>query len=120
MAKNCICTNPKKEKNKPEFTSLLIVDVKLIALSLSLDFNCAARNLRFTTFVSVHSICLLAPRPPWDADTTAEQLELLERESFLAWRRSLVQLQEDERLTLTPFERNLEFWRQLWRVVEKR
>lgn len=29
-------------------------------------------------------------------------------------------LQEMDDLTLTPFEKNLEFWRQLWRVIEKR
>ncbi|CAF4123353.1 unnamed protein product, partial [Rotaria sp. Silwood2] len=28
-------------------------------------------------------------------------------------------LQEIDDLTLTPFEKNLEFWRQLWRVIEK-
>lgn len=59
-------------------------------------------------------------RPEWDQSTSAEQLALSERESFLEWRRSLVRLQEDDRLIMTPFERNLEFWRQLWRVVEKR
>lgn len=29
-------------------------------------------------------------------------------------------LQEIDDLTMTPFEKNLEFWRQLWRVIEKR
>ncbi len=29
-------------------------------------------------------------------------------------------LQEKEHLMLTPFERNLDFWRQLWRVIERR
>ena len=29
-------------------------------------------------------------------------------------------LQENEKLILTPFERNLDFWRQLWRVIERR
>jgi len=28
-------------------------------------------------------------------------------------------LQEGEKLVLTPFERNLEVWRQLWRVLER-
>jgi large subunit GTPase 1 len=28
-------------------------------------------------------------------------------------------LQEDEDFVLTPFERNLEVWRQLWRVIER-
>jgi large subunit GTPase 1 len=29
-------------------------------------------------------------------------------------------LQDVEGLVLTPFERNLDFWRQLWRVIERR
>lgn len=29
-------------------------------------------------------------------------------------------LQENEDLLLTPFEKNLEVWRQLWRVIERR
>jgi hypothetical protein len=33
--------------------------------------------------------------------------------------RQLAVLEEDEGLTLTPFERNLEVWRQLWRVLER-
>ena len=44
----------------------------------------------------------------------------MERDGFLEWRRSLAKLEENERLVLTPFERNIEFWRQLWRVVERR
>ncbi len=42
-----------------------------------------------------------------------------ERTAFLAWRRNLAQLEEQERLVLTPFEKNLEVWRQLWRVLER-
>lgn len=59
-------------------------------------------------------------RPEWGPSTTAEDLELAERESYLAWRRNLAQLEEKERLIFTPFEKNLQFWRQLWRVVERR
>ncbi|XP_072036125.1 large subunit GTPase 1 homolog [Amphiura filiformis] len=58
-------------------------------------------------------------RPKWDADTTAEELDQSERDSFLEWRRQLALLQEKEHLVITPFERNLEFWRQLWRVIER-
>ena len=49
---------------------------------------------------------------------TAEQLDLQEREAFLVWRRSLSALDESNKL-VTPFEKNLEVWRQLWRVVER-
>ncbi|CAK7563076.1 MAG: hypothetical protein SEPTF4163_000933 [Sporothrix epigloea] len=58
-------------------------------------------------------------RPKWDTTMTAAELDKLERESFLVWRRSLAYLQENADLLLTPFERNLEVWRQLWRVIER-
>lgn len=58
-------------------------------------------------------------RPHWTPSTTPEELDLMERRSFLEWRRDLAKLEEEERLTLTPFEKNLEVWRQLWRVVER-
>ncbi|CAG8633779.1 14651_t:CDS:2, partial [Racocetra fulgida] len=58
-------------------------------------------------------------RPKWDKTTTPEQLERNERDAFLRWRRDLAFLQEQEDFLLTPFERNLEVWRQLWRVIER-
>lgn len=59
-------------------------------------------------------------RPHWDSDTTREQLELAEKESFLQWRRQLALLDEkDERIVLTPYEKNIDVWRQLWRVIER-
>lgn len=58
-------------------------------------------------------------RPHWDENTTPEELDVRERESFLDWRRGLAELQENNDLLMTPFERNLEVWRQLWRVIER-
>lgn len=58
-------------------------------------------------------------RPKWDQSTTPQQLEMMERESLLEWRRGLAELQENNDLLMTPFERNLEVWRQLWRVIER-
>nr|XP_057929681.1 large subunit GTPase 1 homolog [Doryrhamphus excisus] len=58
-------------------------------------------------------------RPPWDESTSPAALQQAERDSFLEWRRELAQLEEEQKLILTPFERNLEFWRQLWRVIER-
>jgi large subunit GTPase 1 len=58
-------------------------------------------------------------RPEWDSTTTKQQLIESEKREFLNWRRSLVFLEEDQNLLLTPYERNIEIWRQLWRVVEK-
>lgn len=58
-------------------------------------------------------------RPQWTRSMTRLQLEKQERESFLDWRRNLARLAEDSTLLLTPFERNVELWRQLWRVLER-
>lgn len=58
-------------------------------------------------------------RPKWDKDTTPEQLKEMENMAFLEWRRDLALLQEKEELVVTPYEKNLEFWRQLWRVIER-
>lgn len=66
-------------------------------------------------------------RPTWSSDTTYEELMKRENDSFLRWRRHIAQLEEQYALsvnatssmTLTPFEKNLQVWRQLWRVVER-
>ncbi|KAK4127734.1 P-loop containing nucleoside triphosphate hydrolase protein [Parathielavia appendiculata] len=67
-----------------------------------------------------HKARLTVPRRPhWDASTTREELDRFERDSFLEWRKGLAELQETQDLLMTPFERNLEVWRQLWRVIER-
>lgn len=58
-------------------------------------------------------------RPKWNEGMTPEELQQTERDAFLEWRRNLALPQEDEGLVLTPYEKNLDFWRQLWRVVER-
>ncbi|KAI1169609.1 hypothetical protein F4777DRAFT_202507 [Nemania sp. FL0916] len=69
---------------------------------------------------NLHRGRLTVPRrPKWDASTTPEELDQREREAFLLWRRGLAELQEHNDLLMTPFERNLEVWRQLWRVIER-
>ena len=67
-------------------------------------------------------------RPTWTKDTTAEELDQMEKESFLEWRRNIA-IQEEHMTRsqgmhvissgcVTPFEKNIEVWRQLWRVME--
>lgn len=83
-------------------------------------------------------------RPPWKASMDKGVLDRSERTAFLAWRRALADVEEQlagdaplvapgvrrgprdaadgavfARTTLTPFEKNLQVWRQLWRVVER-
>ncbi|WWC60276.1 uncharacterized protein I303_102845 [Kwoniella dejecticola CBS 10117] len=58
-------------------------------------------------------------RPPWTRKMTRLELEKQERDSFVEWRRALAQLAEKSELLMTPFERNIQLWRQLWRVLER-
>ena len=57
-------------------------------------------------------------RPEWTG-LTPEQLREAENKSFLEWRRTLASMQEETECVVTPYEKNLEFWRQLWRVIER-
>lgn len=76
------------------------------------------------TEVSVENL-KIPRRPAWDKTTTKEQLDKAEREAFLSWRRNIAAKEEKMRLrdgtksVVTPFEKNIEFWRQLWRVMER-
>lgn len=69
---------------------------------------------------SMYASSLRVPRrPPWNTRMSVEQLDANEKEAFLVWRRNLARLEENENLILTPFEKNLDIWRQLWRVLER-
>jgi len=57
-------------------------------------------------------------RPSWHG-LSPEQLKEEENKNFLDWRRELALLQEETGAVVTPYEKNLEFWRQLWRVIER-
>ena len=70
-------------------------------------------------------------RPAWDDSTSKDQLTEKEEHAFLQWRRGIAATEEAERSrreqeslansasVATPFERNLEVWRQLWRTLER-
>ena len=63
-------------------------------------------------------------RPEWDETTTPEELERNEHRAFLDWRRAIAVREEElmrsqSSASVTPFEKNIEVWRQLWRVLER-
>lgn len=72
-------------------------------------------------------------RPPWTPGvTTPDELEALENEYFYEWRRGLARKEEEIAAlafaahgggvggaSVTPYEKNLHVWRQLWRVLER-
>ena len=58
-------------------------------------------------------------RPAWNRDMTADLVDANERAAFLEWRKSLADVETNDNLLLTPYEKNLQVWRQLWRVIER-
>ncbi|GKZ01216.1 hypothetical protein MPSEU_001072900 [Mayamaea pseudoterrestris] len=66
-------------------------------------------------------------RPLWDASMSAQDLDRQEQAAFLDWRRNIAMKEEElmrhstswDSLNVTPFEKNIEVWRQLWRVLER-
>lgn len=111
-----------------DFTADRHSNVKIIRLDSGVD-DAKSQGIGLTNEQRVtlnakqkaHAKELIVPRRPgWDSTTTKYQLERQENEAFLDWRRKLAFLQEtNDDLLLTPFERNIEVWKQLWRVVER-
>merc|ERR1712141_802776 len=64
-----------------------------------------------------YNFCSIPKKPKYDVDDTAETFQQKEMESFLKWKRNLSRLQA-KNPKLPPFERNIDFWRQLWKIVE--
>ncbi len=72
-------------------------------------------------------------RPAWTPGvTTAEELDQMENDAFLEWRRGVARREEQiaamafakngggvAGASVTPYEKNLNVWRQLWRVLER-
>jgi len=60
-------------------------------------------------------------KPEWNKKMNAGEVDHNERAVFLEWRRKLALMEESNngKYRITPFEKNLEVWRQLWRVLEK-
>ncbi|OKL63741.1 Large subunit GTPase 1 [Talaromyces atroroseus] len=104
-----------------DFTAEKINNVKIIHTDQKNPFLLSAAEERFAVKKQQKNKerLTIPRRPKWDERTTAEKLDTMERESLLEWRRGLAELQENNDLLMTPFERNLEVWRQLWRVIER-
>lgn len=62
---------------------------------------------------------IIPRRPKWDENTTPEKLHELETAEIIEWRRALSILEEEDNVVLSPFEKNPEVWKELWRVLER-
>jgi len=81
-----------------------------------IDTNSGENGLKI---LSEQQKLLPIPRKPQWIGMTAEQLKEEENKNFLEWRRNLATIQEEYDCVVTPYEKNIEFWRQLWRVIER-
>ncbi|KAL5575988.1 hypothetical protein UlMin_017687 [Ulmus minor] len=111
-----------------EADRLFSLDHPAPSLPISLDAGSAANETMSVEETreqqkieeALHASSLRVPRrPKWDLGMSVEELDSNERRAFLLWRRSLAILEQNEKLVLTPFEKNLDIWRQLWRVLER-
>lgn len=110
------------ELNDTDFTADRYSQVKIIKIDTSKNpyLLTKEQELQKNVLHQEHENKLTVPRrPAWDKEMTRLELDRQEKQAFLQWRRELAALQENNDLLLTPFERNLEVWRQLWRVVER-
>jgi large subunit GTPase 1 len=84
--------------------------------------NVLLNNMMKNSEVQQQDVQALAipKRPKWKEGISAKEFERTEREAFLNWRRALADEEEKNiNMAITPFEKNIEVWRQLWLVVEK-
>ncbi|KAL8839842.1 MAG: hypothetical protein Q9176_004245 [Flavoplaca citrina] len=104
-----------------DFTAEKMNNVKIIQTDQKNPYLLSAAEERATLRkqMSKRNRLTVPRRPQWNENTTAQDLDRRERASLLDWRRGLAELQDDEDLLMTPFERNIEVWRQLWRVIER-
>lgn len=79
----------------------------------------AAGAISEEDWAKLHAQLTIPKRQVWSYEMSAGQVQQAEKEAFVDWRRSLAALEEVQDVMLVPFERNLEVWRQLWRVVER-
>ncbi|MES1909827.1 MAG: hypothetical protein MHM6MM_002524 [Cercozoa sp. M6MM] len=59
-------------------------------------------------------------RPPWHRHMSRDEVRENESRSFVDWKRAMaMRAERANNMAVTPYEKNLEVWRQLWRVVER-
>ena len=114
------------EVYRPKFDEAIIVQPVVASVAQSLRYV-----LYFCTVFGIVTIpCnssqdydfqhLKIPRKPaWTTSMTADEVDRREKNEFLNWRRYIAALEDKSILKVTPFEKNLEVWRQLWRVLER-
>ncbi|KAL1244952.1 Large subunit GTPase [Trichinella spiralis] len=125
LINHLIRRSAKKETNLEEFFSraeLLGSTFAAERMNAIVVNNCLPNNAnqRDAVYVpeDVESELKVPRRPDWHGAKTAESLAAEEQRIFTEWRCRLNALHAKSGLVLTPYEKNPDIWRQLWRVLE--
>lgn len=98
---------------------MVIERVTTTDLAGSLNASKLVSRAELDSIIKKNSHIIRVPRrPDWRKMSCAIDLKKAENAAFLNWRKQLATIENQESFILTPFERNIEMWRQLWRVVE--
>ncbi len=101
--------------NEKELESVSGKDEVIVLHEMAMDGGEQTENE--PEFVTQH-LCL-PKKPPWTEDMSVEELDRNERIAMLDWRKALSALEESSGRPSTPYEKNIEVWRQLWRVLDR-
>nr|XP_060622679.1 large subunit GTPase 1 homolog [Anolis sagrei ordinatus] len=83
------------------------LNIKIVSPEAQTGLPTAEEAQKIHELQEQHKQFLCIPRRPhWNKQTSPEMLSQAERDGFLEWRRQLVRLEEEQKLLLTPFERN--------------
>ena len=75
------------------------------------DLNINKQDIQFLS---------IPKKPKYVKGMKKEEYSKLEKESFLAWRKALAEEEmKNINRTITPYEKNIEVWKQLWMTVDK-
>ena len=75
------------------------------------DLNINKQDIQFLS---------IPKKPKYVKGMKKEEFSKLEKESFLAWRKALAEEEmKNINRTITPYEKNIEVWKQLWMTVDK-
>jgi ribosome biogenesis GTPase A len=102
------------------FTADKEVSEKFSSIQDSVEIK--KKRIQEITTDTFQQLQLSIPRKPkWNYNMSVDEIKQNEKNSFIQWRRSIASLEQQYSylLKLTPYEKNLEVWKQLWRVNEK-
>ena len=88
--------------------------------SSNIIINNILKNSRFNINQQEIQFLSIPKKPHYKKGMKKEEYLKLEKESFLSWRKNLAEEEmKNINRTISPYEKNIEVWKQLWMTVDK-